>query len=84
MPTGFPATRWVSDGTGSPTPPTSPDSGSQPTEADAEGRYADKGKEGKEGEEVFGLALAAPVEPSAAGQPGRSPLNHPSVAADPL
>jgi hypothetical protein len=51
----------------------------QPMETDnTEGRYAD------EGEEVFGLALVATVEPSASGQPGHGPLDHPPVTAEPL
>jgi hypothetical protein len=37
-----------------------------------------------EGEEVFGLAFVAAVEPAAAGQPGHGSLNHPAVPAQPL
>ena len=46
--------------------------------ADEDCGYAD------EGEEVFGLALVAAVEPSAAGQPGHGSLDHPAMSAQPL
>ncbi len=37
-----------------------------------------------EGEEVFGLALVAAVEPTAAGEPGHGPFDDPPVAAQSL
>jgi hypothetical protein len=40
--------------------------------------------DGGEGEEVFGLALVAAVEASAAGKPGHGSLDDPAVPAQTL
>lgn len=37
-----------------------------------------------EGEEVFGLALVAAVETTAAGEPGHGSLDDPAVSAEPF
>lgn len=57
--------------------PKFPGSDGQPTEADAQGRYANEGKE------MLGLAFVAAVQASAAGQPGHGSFDDPSVAAEP-